>query len=106
MTHACIVLTTTASEAEAELIARAVLDERLAACVQVQAITSLYRWKGEIARDAERLLLIKTTTDRWDALRERIVALHSYETPEILRVPVEAGLDRYLAWLKDETRSD
>ena len=106
MTTACIVLTTTASDEEAERIARALLEEKLAACVQVQAVTSLYRWKGEIARDAERLLFIKTTADRWDAVRDRIVALHSYETPEILRVPVEASLDRYLAWLGYETRPD
>ena len=106
MTTACIVLTTTASDEEAERIARALLEEKLAACVQVQAVTSLYRWKGEIACDAERLLFIKTTADRWDAVRDRIVALHSYETPEILRVPVEAGLDRYLAWIEDETRFD
>lgn len=103
MTDACIVLTTTSSDEEAERIARALLEAKLAACVQVQAITSLYRWKGEIARDAERLLLIKTTVARWDSVRDRIASLHSYETPEILRLPVEAGLDRYLGWLGDET---
>ena len=106
MTQACIVLTTTSSDDEAERIAHALLEEKLVACVQVQAITSLYRWKGEIAHDAERLLFIKTTVAHWDRVRDRIVALHSYETPEILRVPVEAGLDRYLAWIEDETRFD
>ena len=103
MGSACIVITTTSSDEEAERIARAVIEAKLAACVQIQAITSLYRWKGDVARDPEKLLFCKTTEERYAALRDKILALHSYETPEIVRVPIDAGLDRYLAWIEAET---
>jgi periplasmic divalent cation tolerance protein len=100
----CIVMTTTDSYEEAEMIARSLLEKRLAACVQIQSVDSFYRWNGEIGRDAEKLLFCKTADDRFEALRDAILALHSYETPEIVRVPITGGLDRYLTWLVAETR--
>lgn len=103
MSKPCIVMTTASSQQEAETIAHAVLTARLAACVQLQAITSLYWWGGKIDRADEKLLLCKTMQDKYERLREAILSVHSYETPEILQVPVDAGLDRYVAWLAKET---
>ena len=91
--------TTTASEAEAETIAEALLGEELAACVQIVAIRSRYLWKGELQREPEQLLLIKTRAELFEILRGRIRAMHSYHTPEIIALPIAAGDADYLAWL-------
>jgi uncharacterized protein involved in tolerance to divalent cations len=98
-----VILTTTASEAEAETIAEALLAERLAACVQLMPIRSRYVWKGELARDDEILLLIKTRTVLFEPVRARIRALHSYETPEIVMLPASGVDAEYLAWIGAET---
>jgi periplasmic divalent cation tolerance protein len=88
-----------------ERIATALVEERLAACVnRLPAAMSTYRWNGDICRDSEQLLLIKTTRERFDALCARIVALHPYALPEIIAVDAAAGLDRYLAWVEAETQ--
>jgi len=100
---ACVVMTTTANKEQAEKIARAVLQARLAACVQIQEITSYYWWDGKINCDAEQLLFLKTTAEHYDALEAAILANHSYDTPEILQVPVERGLEKYLSWMVSET---
>ena len=81
-------------------VARALVESHLAACVNVlPAVKSVYRWEGELRTETEHLLLIKTTTGRFEALRERIAEMHSYENPEIIGLPVEAGATPYLAWL-------
>ncbi|NUR23753.1 divalent-cation tolerance protein CutA [Frateuria sp.] len=86
----------------AQRIAEALVAERLAACVNhLPGIASTYRWQGEITTDSEHLLLIKTTTARFEALRERLLAMHPYELPELIAVPVERGHEAYLAWLQD-----
>lgn len=103
MTGACTIFTTAGSETEAEDIAQALLSEKLAACVQMTPITSRYIWKGELAREAEVLLLIKTRAELFEEVRSRVRALHSYETPEVLMVPVAAGDADYLAWLAEST---
>jgi uncharacterized protein involved in tolerance to divalent cations len=77
--------------------------ERLAACVQTTPITSRYVWKGALQKDAEVLLLIKTRAGLFEEVRARIRALHSYETPEVLMIPVTAADADYLAWLEAET---
>ena len=100
---ACVVMTTAPDKEQAERIAMAVLEARLAACVQIQAITSYYWWDGKINNDAEQLVLFKTTRDKYGALEQAILKAHPYDTPEILRLPVEAGLDKYLAWIAKET---
>lgn len=105
MTEACIVQCATSSEAEAEAIAQALLEARLAACVQMSPIRSRYVWKGEIAREDEVLLAIKTRADLFEAVRARIRELHSYETPEILATPVTHADADYLAWLAESTGS-
>jgi len=101
---AIVAFCTCPDEAAAERIAAALVGERLAACVnRVSDIASTYRWKGAVCRDNEILLLIKTTRERFDALRERIVALHPYELPEVIAVDIAHGHAPYLAWIDAET---
>ncbi len=84
-------------------IARALVEERLAACVQViGGIASTYRWEGRVRTDTEVLLLIKTTHACLDALKARLPALHPYSVPELIAVEVVDGLDRYLDWIETE----
>ena len=97
-----VVLCTTGSDEQAETIARALVERRLAACVNIVGQTcSVYRWKGEVVRDAEKLLVIKTTADALHRVRDAIRELHSYEMPEILALPVQGGDDAYLHWVAD-----
>lgn len=101
MTDYCIVLCTVPAE-NAEQVARALVDAGHAACVNiVPGLTSVYRWQGEIQTDAEQLLIIKTRQDRFAAVRDCIRAQHPYELPEIIAVPVVAGLHEYLSWIND-----
>ena len=102
---AILVLTTMPNdEPKTAELARALIDERLAACVNVHGpMTSTYRWKGRIEVDAERQVVIKTTRDRLDALRKRIHELHPYELPEFLVLDVASGSDAYLDWVKAQT---
>jgi periplasmic divalent cation tolerance protein len=102
-TRACVVMTTLPNKEEAEKVARAALEARLAACVQIQDITSYYWWDGKINRDGEQLLYLKTTADKYEALQALLIANHSYDTPEILQLPVEAGFEKYLNWMRKET---
>jgi periplasmic divalent cation tolerance protein len=102
-TRACVVMTTVANKEQAEKIAVAALEARLAACVQIQEITSYYWWNGRINRDPEQLLYLKTTPDKYEALEALVIANHSYDTPEILQLPVEAGFEKYLNWMQKET---
>jgi periplasmic divalent cation tolerance protein len=96
----CVVLTTVNNMNEARTIARALVEERLAACVNIiPGLTSIYRWQGQICEDSELLLLIKTQAARVAALRARLVHLHSYEVPEVIALPITAGSAPYLAWL-------
>ncbi len=89
----------------AERIATALVDERLAACVNVlPGITSVYRWQGKVERAGEVLILAKTTCGSLARLTERIVALHPYELPEVVAVEAAGGSPAYLAWIAAETR--
>ena len=100
MTDALVVLVTVPSRADGERIAEALVGETLAACVNILGpIRSIYRWQGEIARDDEHLLLIKTTRPRYAALEARVLALHTYDTPEVIALPVEEGAKGYLEWI-------
>jgi len=99
------VVTTAASADEARRIATALVEERLAACVQIVGpIESIYRWQGKVETATEWQCWIKTRRERYDALEATIRRLHSYEVPEILAVPIVAGSEAYLKWLTDETR--
>ncbi len=102
MTDALVVLVTTPSPERAAEIARALVEERLAACGNVvPGLRSIYRWEGKVQDEEEALLLLKTTRARFEALRDRVLALHPYEVPEVIAVPVEAGHAPYLAWVGD-----
>jgi len=101
-----VVLVTCGSRAEARNIARAVVEKRLAACVNVvtAAVESVYRWKGKLESAREFLLIVKTTLRRFEALKAEILRLHSYDVPEIIALPVKAGSKRYLQWVKSSVQ--
>lgn len=95
-----LVLTTAGSEAQAVALARGLVERRLAACVNILAAAcSIFRWKGEIVEEEEKILLIKIRAERFEEVRAAIRELHSYEVPEIIAVPIEDGDPDYLAWL-------
>ncbi len=97
-----MVFCTCPGEEEARALAAALIARRVAACVNVlPPVQSIYRWHGKIESASECMLLIKTTEERFGALRDAITELHSYETPEIVAVPVSYGSDKYLAWIRE-----
>jgi len=97
-----IALTTIGSEADAIALAKTLVEERLAACVNVlPPMISIYRWKGSIEQDTEHQIVIKTTADRLAALEARLRQLHPYELPEFLVVDPAGGGSAYLAWVKE-----
>lgn len=103
---ALLVLTNLPDRASAERLAEALVEERVAACVNILApCRSVYRWKGAVQHDDEHPLLAKTTADRYDALEKLIRANHPYELPEIVAVPIERGLPEYLEWVAAEIRT-
>ena len=104
MSDFCLVMTTASSEAAVRRLIDAALDARLAACVQALPMKSHYVWKGEIMREAETLLLFKAKGADYPALEEAIRTAHDYETPEIIRLDIAAGLPAYLAWIAESTR--
>jgi periplasmic divalent cation tolerance protein len=98
--RALVVLSTFPDAEQAARVARTLVDERLAACVNLIAtVRSIYRWQGAVQDDAEALAVIKTTADRYPALAARLAELHPYEVPEIIAVPLAGGHTSYLAWL-------
>jgi periplasmic divalent cation tolerance protein len=104
MTDALVVLVTAPSVEIAASIARTVVEERLAACGNVlPGVRSIYRWEGKLQDEPEVLLVLKTRRSRFAALRDRILALHPYETPVVIALPVEAGSDAYLDWIAGST---
>jgi periplasmic divalent cation tolerance protein len=104
---AVVVLSTAPDPDVADGLARALIEERLAACVtQVPGIKSLYRWQGVVEEAEEVLLVIKTHAGRAPDLTRRLAELHPYAVPEILVLPVAAGFRGYLDWIRDETRGD
>lgn len=103
MTDKVVAYTTCDNPEEAEKIARHLIEERLAACVSVvPGVKSYYRWKGSIESDDEILLMIKTSRDLVDALRQQLEKLHSYDLPELIVTPIVDGSPNYLAWLEKE----
>lgn len=105
MTDKIVVLTTCAAEADAERLARALVEGRLAACVNVvPGVRSFYRWKGEVDSGVEFLLIVKTSRELFPALRAEMERLHPYELPELLALPVVAGAENYLSWFQASLR--
>ncbi len=99
-----VVLITAGSETEAESLARHLVDHRLAACVSITPIRSVYRWQGEVQAEAEWQLVIKTDLSQFDAIAQAITQHHSYEVPEIIALPIVAGLPNYLTWLQAQVQ--
>ncbi|HEY8550765.1 MAG TPA: divalent-cation tolerance protein CutA [Vicinamibacterales bacterium] len=97
-----LVLTTVADADTAATIARTLVDERVAACVNVfPAMRSYYRWQGRVAEDTEHQLLIKTMRDGLERLQQRLLALHPYDVPELIVLPIEAASEAYGTWLAE-----
>lgn len=104
MTDYIVVFVTCASDKEGEKIGQALLQEKLAACVNiVPGLKSSFRWKGKISTAEEVLLMIKTQDTLFEKLKKRVMELHSYEVPEIIALGILAGNEKYLDWLKKET---
>jgi len=102
MTDKILVLTAAGSERDAGNIAHTLVQLRLAACVNIlPQVASVYRWEGRVDRAEEWLLLIKTTRASFEAVRDAIKELHSYEVPECIAIPIELGSSEYLKWIAD-----
>jgi periplasmic divalent cation tolerance protein len=104
MTEFVIVFITAPKEEEAARIARDLVDSRMAACVNiVKEIRSIYRWQGKTEDEAEVLMIVKTRRELFEGLMKRVKELHSYTVPEVLALPIVAGAEDYLKWLREET---
>lgn len=102
MSNELLVLVTAPSQDDAGRIANALVEERLAACVNiVAAIDSVYRWEGRVTTDREALLIIKTTAARYEQIEQRVKQLHTYSTPEVIAIKIDRGSSDYLSWLSD-----
>ena len=105
MTEALLVFTTLPNADKAYEIARALVEERLAACANLlPAVRSIYRWQDKLQDEYEVVVLLKTRAENVERLKARLLELHPYEIPEILAVPVESGYQAYLDWLGVQTR--
>jgi periplasmic divalent cation tolerance protein len=99
-----LVLVTTKNEDEAVLIARSLVEKKFVACCNIiKNVRSIYRWQGKLADDAEALMIIKTRQPLFQSLSEEVKRLHSYETPEIIALPIVEGSPSYLDWILKET---
>ena len=105
MTGPVVVLSALGAPPDAHRIARALVDERLAACVNiVPGVVSIYRWKGNVEQEPELMLVIKTVGDKVEALRARLLELHPYELPEVVVIPIAGGHKAYLDWIAEQVR--
>ncbi len=105
MTDKRLVLSTAASDEEARVIASALVEKRLAACVNILGpIHSIYRWKDAVEDSQEYLLLIKTAESMFPKLRDELKSLHSYEVPECIAIDIEDGLPAYLEWIGESVK--
>jgi periplasmic divalent cation tolerance protein len=103
MTNKIVVLSTCSSQAEAEKIASALVEKRLAACVNlIPGVQSIYRWRGGVERSEEVVLVIKSSRELFDRLRGELLKMHSYEVPEIVALQIVDGGEGYLAWMERE----
>ena len=100
---ALVVLTTLGTVDDARKLVRALVDDRLIACgTLLPGAQSIYRWEGSVKEDSEVVVLLKTDASKWDALAAAVRRLHPYQVPELLALPVNRGLERYLAWVTSE----
>ena len=99
-----VVFITASSEEEAARIAASLVEEKLAACVNIiRNIRSIYSWKGKVCDDAEVLMIVKTQRSLFNSLKGRVKELHSYEVPEIIALPIVDGSEDYLKWIREST---
>ncbi|SON53265.1 divalent-cation tolerance protein CutA [Vibrio tapetis] len=101
----CTVLTTCNNQQTEKNLIHALLQLKLVACIQVMPIESHYLWKGEVCCDNEKLLIMKSTSERFEQLKQEIVKLHDYDVPQIVQLPITAGLTEYLDWVQSSTDS-
>jgi periplasmic divalent cation tolerance protein len=102
-----VVYVTAGSSTEASRLARALVEERLAACVnQIGPVQSIYRWEGKLEQSEEQLLIIKTKRELFTALERRVRELHSYSVPEIVALPIIDGSPEYLRWLGEQVTGE
>lgn len=100
-----IVMITVSSLEDAKKIARRLIEEKVAACVNIiPSILSIYRWNGSITEDNEILLIIKTLRSSYTKLEELVLAIHPYQVPEIIATPIENGAERYMSWVRSQLR--
>ena len=100
-----LVMVTCSSQEEAEEIGNSLVEKRLTACVNVlPEIKSIFHWKGKISKEKEVLLIVKSKLDLFELIRNEVKDLHSYEVPEIIALPIKAGSEEYLNWIKKETQ--
>lgn len=105
MAHEVLVVLVTCPPGKAQAIARALVEERVAACVNVvPAVQSVYRWQGEVQEGGEALLIIKTAPDRFEALKQAVLRHHPHELPEVIALQVDRGHTPYLDWVVESTR--
>ena len=105
MTGPVVVLTALGAPPDAERIARALVEERLAACVNVvPGVVSIYRWKGVVEKENELLLVIKTIGEKVEQLKARLLQLHPYELPEVVVIPIGGGHKAYLEWIAEQVQ--
>jgi periplasmic divalent cation tolerance protein len=103
--HGVVVLITAPDEEAAKRVAHGLVNDRLAACVNViGGVRSIYRWENKVADDREQLLVVKTWSDRLEALKKKVLEGHPYDVPEIVALPIQDGHTAYLDWVMQETR--
>ncbi|MCP3941230.1 MAG: divalent-cation tolerance protein CutA [Desulfobacteraceae bacterium] len=99
----CMVIVTCANESDAKQLASDMVEKKLAACVQLNPITSIYTWQKKVTTDQEIRLVIKTKSQHYKNLEKLILARHEYEVPQIIQIPFEKGLETYLDWIDETT---
>lgn len=102
----CMILTTAGTQEEAENLATMLVKEQLAACVQITPISSTYTWQGSLQKETEWLLLVKTRIDLYQEVEDALDVHHSYETPEIIQLPITQGSMAYLSWVNENTKGE
>lgn len=105
MTDKIVVFITAGSKAEAEKIAGSLVAEKLVACVNIiEGVQSIFNWQGRVSKESEVLMIVKTSAENFDKLAEQVKALHSYDIPEIIALPIISGSTDYLDWIEEETQ--
>ncbi len=100
----CMILVTCSNESDARQLASDLVKSKMAACVQIHPVTSIYTWEDQVHTDPEFRLMIKTKSSIYSAVEAFILEHHDYEVPQIVQVPIEAGLTAYLSWIDDNTK--